>query len=90
MNLFSYNPTIEDRIRNFVRTEEPVAAQVITRRFRNDLPPGALDQLFCEMVRDGLLKRVWSGGNIFTAEERADSRPPVVDSLRPDGAGARF
>lgn len=70
MNLFNYNPTIEERIRNFVRTEEPVAVQVLARRFRSDLSPRELDELCCEMVHDRALKRVWDGDDIFTAIER--------------------
>ncbi len=60
MSLFSYNPTIEEQIRNFVRTEEPVTAQQIARRVR-ELRLADLDRLLWGMVRDGLLRRDWQG-----------------------------
>lgn len=53
-----YNPSLQERIRNFVRTEEPVTAQEIARR----IPEARLadvDRLLWTMVHEGSLRRVW-------------------------------
>lgn len=71
MNLFNYSPTIEERIRNIVRTEEPVTVQRVAKLCRGDISITVLDQIVCEMVRDGLLRRVWDDDrfeNLFAAE----------------------
>lgn len=54
----AYTPTIQERIRNFVRTEEPATAQQIARR----IPEARLadvDRLLWTMVQEGTLRRVW-------------------------------
>jgi len=75
MSLSSYNPALEDRIRNFVRTEEPTTVPAIARHFR-DLDFWDVDAVVCEMVRDGLLRRIWDGDPFQSrfAEERFELR----------------
>lgn len=54
----AYTPTIQERIRNFVRTEEPATAQQIAPR----IPEARLadvDRLLWTMVHEGTLRRVW-------------------------------
>lgn len=56
--VIAYNPTIQECIRNFVRTEEPVTTQQVARR----IPEARLadvDRLLWTMVHEGLLRRVW-------------------------------
>ena len=60
MSLLSYTPTLEERIRNVVRVEEPLTVHEIAR-FIRDVRVSELDQVVWDMVRDGLLGRVWSG-----------------------------
>lgn len=59
MSVFDYRPTVEDRIRQIVRVEEPVTVYEIARLCRGDFSISEIDRIVWEMTRNGLLKRVW-------------------------------
>lgn len=72
MNLFTYNPPIEERIINFARNEAPFKTIEAARWFR--LPVAEVDQVICEMVSARQLRRVWVSisGDFWNDEEVFD------------------
>lgn len=72
MNLWSYNPCIEERIINFLRLEAPANTRRVALWFQMTVLD--VDQILCGMVAARQLRRVWKGieDDFWKAEEFFD------------------